>query len=332
MRPADTGAPPRHSWTADQLRTALLGTRHDLIFLAGHFSANNTLAADFSTTMNSTELAASNVNLENSIVFSAGCHSGYNIVNGDAVPGVTQTLDWVEAFAQKQATLIAGTGYQYGDTDFLAYSEQLYADFAHALRARQRARSRSASALVQAKQTYLDATPEPAGDRHQVAARGDALRAADAERQHAGGRDAAPTGQLDRRIDRPRSRTTPGATLGLSSDDLTLSPTLTTVTDAARGPRTADRGRADRHLPDRARRRRHEPRRADAAARDRRRRRRPATCCAGVGFLGGTYSDQTGITPLTGAPATELSGVHSTVRLERLLPLDGCGRSTTSTA
>ena len=41
------------------------------------------------------QLASSNVNLENSIVFSAGCHSGYNIVSNDAVPGVTQTLDWV---------------------------------------------------------------------------------------------------------------------------------------------------------------------------------------------------------------------------------------------
>ncbi len=47
---------------------------------------------------------------------------------------MTQTLDWSEAFAQKGATLIAGTGYQYGDTNFLAYSDQLYADFSHALR------------------------------------------------------------------------------------------------------------------------------------------------------------------------------------------------------
>ena len=35
------------------------------------------------------------------------------------------------------------------------------------------------------------------------------------------------------------------------------------------------------------------------------------TVLRGVGFLRGTYSDSTGITPLTGAPATEVSGVHS---------------------
>ena len=48
------------------------------------------------------------------------------------MPGVTLPLDWAQAFARKQATLIAGTGYQYGDTDFLEYSERLYRNFAQA--------------------------------------------------------------------------------------------------------------------------------------------------------------------------------------------------------
>ena len=47
---------------------------------------------------------------------------------------VTNQLDWAQAFARKGATLIAGTGYQYGDTDFIMYSEQIYAGFAHQLR------------------------------------------------------------------------------------------------------------------------------------------------------------------------------------------------------
>ena len=55
---------------------------------------------------------------------------------------MTLPLDWAQAFA-KRATLIAGTGYQYGDTDFLEYSERLYRDFARRLRAA-RARCRSA--------------------------------------------------------------------------------------------------------------------------------------------------------------------------------------------
>ena len=95
----------------------------------------------------------------NSIVFSAGCHAGYNIVNGHATTG-TEPLDWAQAFARKRATLISGTGYQYGDTDFLAHSERIYAEFARQLRvttqpgglasrspsgARSSARSRSSS-------------------------------------------------------------------------------------------------------------------------------------------------------------------------------------------
>ena len=49
------------------------------------------------------------------------------------MPGVTLPLDWTQAFAQKGATLIAGTGYQYGDTDFVEYSERLYVEFAREL-------------------------------------------------------------------------------------------------------------------------------------------------------------------------------------------------------
>jgi len=39
-----------------------------------------------------------------------------------------------QVFAEKGATFIGGTGYQYGDTDFIAYSEQLYLDFTQQLR------------------------------------------------------------------------------------------------------------------------------------------------------------------------------------------------------
>ena len=40
----------------------------------------------------------------------------------------------------------------------------------------------------------------------------------------------------------------------------------------------------------------------------------------GVGFLGGSYTDTAGITPLTGAPGTELSGVHSTFSSSAFYP------------
>ena len=147
------------TWTAADLNTKLLGSRHDLVFLAGHFSANEALAADFTTTLKTAALAASTTDFTNTIVFSQGCHSGYNIVDGDAITGITQPLDWPQAFAQKGATLIAGTGFQYGDTRLIAYSEQIYANFADELRTGTGAVS-VGQALIQAKQDYLRETPD----------------------------------------------------------------------------------------------------------------------------------------------------------------------------
>src|SRR5205807_6796046 len=89
VSPADTrtyanGGP----WTASDLRQKLFTTRHDVMFLAGHFNANSALAADFSTSVITSELAASDY-LANALVFSAGCHAGYNLVDTDAINGVT---------------------------------------------------------------------------------------------------------------------------------------------------------------------------------------------------------------------------------------------------
>ena len=77
------------SWKAADLRAKLFGARHDVIFLAGHFSANSALAADFATSVLTTELAASTTDFTNAIVFSAGCHSGYNLVDTDAIAGLS---------------------------------------------------------------------------------------------------------------------------------------------------------------------------------------------------------------------------------------------------
>ena len=154
VSPGTVGPPPNGSWTAADLRAKLLQKRHDIVFLAGHFSANDTLAADYKTNILTTELAAAPTSFfEKAVVFSAGCHSGYNIVNEHAVAGTTQTLDWAQAFAQKHTTLVAGTGYQYGDTDFLANSERIYAEFAKQLG------GAVGGSLLRSKQVYLQETP-----------------------------------------------------------------------------------------------------------------------------------------------------------------------------
>ncbi len=60
--------------------------------------------------------------------------------------------------------LVGGTGYQYGDTEFLEYSERLYRDFAEELRAGQDGTAISiGEALMHAKRTYLATTPDIRG-------------------------------------------------------------------------------------------------------------------------------------------------------------------------
>src|SRR3954451_6754736 len=102
------------------MKTAVTGSRHDLIFMGGHFSSTEALAADFTTKMSSLDVVNSGANLTNSIVFSAGCHSGYNLLDVDQTTG-TQPVDFAQAFARKQATLVAGTGFQYGDDELVEY-------------------------------------------------------------------------------------------------------------------------------------------------------------------------------------------------------------------
>ncbi|GAC1666686.1 MAG: hypothetical protein NVS9B8_08220 [Candidatus Limnocylindrales bacterium] len=315
---------PTAGWTATQLKTALFGSRHDLIFLAGHFSANNALAADFSTTVNSTDLAASTVDMTNSIVFSAGCHSGYNIVDSDALSGVTQPLDWVQAFARKKATLIAGTGYQYGDTDFLEYSERIYAEFAHQLRIGPNADGSGAvsvgQAFVRAKQVYLARTPDIRG-LHQKALLESTLF----------GLPMLSVNMPSGRIPAPSTSSIvgattgfaadPGLTLGLQSTDATINPSTTAHTvglstldasGAATGSVTATyySGRdgvvtnpGEPALPLQS---------EDVTV--------TGKVLRGVGFRGGTFTDSS-VVPLTGAPNTEIRGVHTAFSSTAFFPM-----------
>ena len=298
------------SWNATQLGNKLLGSRHDLVFLAGHFSANSALAADFTTNLLTTDLAASSVDLSNAIVFSAGCHSGYNIVDTDSIPGVTMPLDWAQAFARKRATLIAGTGYQYGDTDFLEYSERLYRNFARSLRAGTGAVS-IGQALVQAKTDYLATTAPDIRGLHEKAL----LQATLFGLPMLGvnmpyGRGAA-TGGAGVIAAQPVI-TGPAATLGLDlrSHNLSVAPSLTSQTLALKnilggpdviaswlnGPDGVVTQPGEPALPLAA---------VNVTPTD------SSIVLRGIGFRGGTFVDSAPIVPFTGAPTTEIRGVHA---------------------
>ena len=109
--------------------------------------------------------------LTDTLVLSAGCHSGYNIVDSAAVIGQTDPYDWTQAMAQQNAVLIGGTGYQYGDTDFLEYSERLYLGIAQRLREGPRRRRRDRRSRWARRSRSPSRTTWPASRRSRASTR-----------------------------------------------------------------------------------------------------------------------------------------------------------------
>ncbi|MCP5011148.1 MAG: hypothetical protein GY942_14300, partial [Aestuariibacter sp.] len=294
------------SWTADDLRNQLFATEFDIVFLAGHFSASSALAADYNTRLLASELASSPVDMSNTLFFSAGCHSGYNIVNDHGVPGVTSEPDWAQAFAQKGATLIAGTGYQYGDTDFIEYSERLYLEFSQNLREGTGPVS-IGHALVAAKQEYLAETAElrPLHEKSVLISTIFGLPMLSID---------MPAGRITPTSDSTVVNSTsgystnPGNLLGLEYADLSIAASLTTNTvpldvlgeeettrDAIylSGSNGVVVNPAEPMLP-------LELRNVNVEG----------LALRGVGFRGGAFTDSGNVLPLTGAATTEIRGVH----------------------
>lgn len=310
--PADSliqprGDPPTapSAWNAAQLSTAFLGARHDLVFLAGHFSASSTLAADYTTRLTTTDFLASTVDFTNEIIYSAGCHVAYNLINADAVPNVTPQPDWASAIASRGGTLIGGTGYQYGDTDFIEYSERLYLEFSRQLRTGQGAVP-IGTALMRAKQIYL-ADTAVLRPIHQKALLEATLFGLPMLSVNMPGQRLTNAAQPPAVAAATPATSNPGAALGLSTADLSVVPALTLRTlvldsVSSTGSVTAtylEGGSGTLTNPA-------EP----VLPLERRNVSLNGTILRGVGFRGGSYTDRLNILPLTGASTTEIRGIH----------------------
>jgi hypothetical protein len=310
-----------YQWDADRLEQALLGgAHHDLVFLAGHFSANDAEAANFESALDASLLADPQYagHLRNTLVLSAGCHSGYNIVDRDAVIGTdpehpgTNTFDWTQRFAQQHALLIGGTGYQYGDTDFLEYSERLYLEIARRLHEATGGPIAVGNALVRAKQDYLSGLVAVSGiDQKallQATLYGLPMTAVDAPGRTSlapEGGNVTPTGTTRE----------PGATLGLRVADRTYdttSPrrTKSLVDGGTTYPLTWREGQdgvvVQTGLPAL-------PKQIEDVSVQ-------GATLRGIGFRGGAYTDTTGLLPLTGAPAIEGATPNTTFESEFFFP------------
>ena len=235
-------------------------------------------------------------------MLSAGCHSGYNIVN-TAATDQTNPFDWTERMAQQHAVLIGGTGYQYGDSDFTEYSERLYLDIAKELHAGPTTGDAPpiavGSALALAKQDYLSGLATVTGIDQK------AMLEATLYGLPMTGFDApsrTPVESDTSHVTTTAVTTGPGATLGLQTADSSFT-TDTTAKDKASGAESLGlparstwlEGRDGVSIQPGAP---ALPKQIENVTVD-------GQVLRGVGFRSGDYTDTTGVLPLTGAPAIE---------------------------
>ena len=326
IAPQDISPLDPDAWTGDDLRAALLTDPHDITFLAGHFSASRALAADFQTHMLASDVVdavnETGVDFTNSIIFSAGCHAGYNIVTEHGIPGITTEPDWAQAFASTGATLIAGTGYQYGDTDFIEYNERLYLYFSEELLAGAQGEAIPiGSALMRAKQRYLATTPELRGIHEkallEITLFG--LPMLGVNMPFGRGSIATPTSIVGSTTG---VLSDPGEFLGLEYADVTITSVLTekqkileSVVPDGETP-LPDKTFTYFEGGDGVVTRPGEP----VLPLELRNVSVPNMVLRGIGFQGGSYADYS-VAPLTGAPTTEVRGVHPSFSTDVFFPI-----------
>jgi CSLREA domain-containing protein len=291
------------TWDAGDLRQQLLGSgRHDIVYLAGHFTAHKAIAADEQSSLSAAEVALSPVDMRNAIVFSAGCHSGYNIVNSDMLAALPRDPDWAQAFARKQATLIAATGFQYGDTQFVEYGEELYRQFSRQLRSGSGPVAVGA-ALVDAKQAFLAGLGVNVLGLHQKTYIISTLYGLPMLSLNLAGARLSPEPVSPLSLENAPGGT-PGSALGLKYDDITLSPSLALQSIVLSNTDDLSQSLVASYLsgPDGTLVRPYEP----ILPLDERDVSVPGRVLQGIGNRGGNYSDRPVDAIATGAPATEL--------------------------
>ena len=139
-------------WTASQLKDKQLDSvpRFDVQSLNGHANHRVEGAPDGGSVSADDVATYGRSDLSRAVIYTLGCHSGFNDVGSD---GVGQNgLDLAQAFAQRRANYVANTGYGWGCRGSKCLSEELMYDYTQEL-----ARGASApigKALLATKQRY----------------------------------------------------------------------------------------------------------------------------------------------------------------------------------
>ena len=128
------------TWSDSQLDSALVPTTAPGVdSLNAHFDFSRALpAVDNSSGVDTnlfttTDIRNSLSSFAGRLLFSMGCHSGLDIDDAEVGPSIGATGpvdDWAKTFADAGALWVGNTGYGYADTDTIAYSAKLMAEFA----------------------------------------------------------------------------------------------------------------------------------------------------------------------------------------------------------
>ena len=170
------------SWSRSDLNSKLYpnsGSSPEIDSLNGHFDHHEALPAAGNTTNDTSDLftTADVYNqpgkLRGRLIFSMGCHSGLSVPDGYLTGSMTDSntapnpnaqsgettaqtqaraarLDWAEAFSNDGAVYVGNTGYGYGDSATVAFSERLMSQFAADLDGT----TSAGQSLVKAKNDY----------------------------------------------------------------------------------------------------------------------------------------------------------------------------------
>jgi uncharacterized repeat protein (TIGR01451 family) len=128
---------------------------HDLNSLNAHFQHHLLIPADLSSpNVFAVEVTATH-EYSGCLIFSVGCHSGLNVPDDPA--NAQHTTDWSQSFLREGATFIGNSGYGYGDSDLVAYSERLMVNFVEELGYWENNEPQTVGrALLRAKQRYYN--------------------------------------------------------------------------------------------------------------------------------------------------------------------------------
>ncbi len=97
----------------------------------GHYDNYQALAADGdqSNLLSAADLTGSDA-LSGGIFFTMGCHAGFQTTDAIVGTSAADKLDWAEYFAGTGTGFVGNTGFGLGNTDSVAFSEELMADLA----------------------------------------------------------------------------------------------------------------------------------------------------------------------------------------------------------